>query len=59
MCPYERYILNDANLYQAIIIAYENKLVFKFILGNAYVGGENLVPIAVSDICYLILKTFT
>ena len=33
-----------------------NKLVFKVILGNACVGGENSVPIVLPDICLLILK---
>ena len=58
MCSYERYIINDANLYQTIILVCENKLVFKVILGNACVGEENLVPIRIPVICCLILKTF-
>ena len=33
------------------------KLVFKVILGNACVDEKNLVPIVLSDICWLVLKT--
>ena len=33
------------------------KLAFKVIRGNACVGRENLVPIVLLDICWLILKT--
>ena len=58
MCLYERCIINDANLYQTICLVCENTVVFKVILGNGCVGGENLVPIAVPDIYSLILKTF-
>ena len=50
--------IHDAILCQTIIIVCEKKLVFKVNLGNACVGVENLVPIAVPDICCLILKTF-
>ena len=34
-CPYERYIINNANLYQTIIFVSEKKFVFRVILGNA------------------------
>ena len=34
------------------------KLVFKGILGSACKGGENVVPIVLPDICWLILKQF-
>ena len=33
------------------------KLVFKAIPASACIGGENMVPIVFSDICWLILKT--
>ena len=56
MCSYERYVINDANLYQTIFFESEKKVVFRVILGNACVSGENLVPIMVPDICCLILK---
>ena len=58
MCSCERYIINDANLHQTIIFESEKKVVFRVILGNACVSGENLVPITVPDIYCLILKTF-
>ena len=58
MCPYERYIINAAKSHQRIIlVACVKKLVFKVILGNACVGGEDLVPLVVPDICWLVLKT--
>ena len=50
VCPYQRYIINATKSYQGIISAVcVKKLVFKIILGNTCVGGENLVPIAVPD----------
>ena len=58
MCPYERYVINNASLYQTIIFVSEKKLVFRVILGNACASGEKLVPTAVPDICCLILKIF-
>ena len=58
MYPYERYIINDTNLYQTIMFVCVKKLVFKVILGNACVGEESLVPKVVPDIGCLILKTF-
>lgn len=56
MCPHERYIINAAKSHQKIILAIcVKKLDFKAVIENAC--GENLVPTAVPDICWLILKT--
>ena len=58
MCLYERNNINAAKSRKRIVLAiYVKKVIFKVILGNACVGGENLVPTVVPDICWLILKT--
>ena len=57
MCPYERYIINDATLIKQLFLFVRGKFYSKN-LGKACVGRENLVPIAVPDICCLVLKTF-
>ena len=57
MCPYESYIINAAKSYQRIILTCEKKLVLEVIHGNSCVCVENLVPIVVTDIFCMILKT--
>ena len=56
MCPYKRYIINAAKSHQIYVCMCVKKLVFKVMLGNTCVAGENLVPIVLPDLCWLILK---